>query len=68
MLPEGEMGVSAVTAYQYGYPAFAMIDLAAVALAFQQAQRCQQAIDLVGAGIHIARSARPLMGVRWEDG
>jgi ubiquinone biosynthesis protein Coq4 len=68
MLPEGEMGVTAVLAYQYGYPAFAMIDLTAVALAFQQAQGFQQAVDLVGAGIQIARSARPLMGVRWEDG
>ena len=68
MLPEGEMGVTAVLAYQYGYPAFAMIDLTAVALAFQQAQGFQQAIDLVSAGIQIARSARPLMGIRWEDG
>jgi ubiquinone biosynthesis protein Coq4 len=39
-----------------------------VALAFQQAQGFQQAIDLVSAGIQIARSARPLMGIRWEDG
>jgi len=37
MVGGGELGVIGVTAYQYGYPAFAMIDLTAVALAFQQA-------------------------------
>ena len=68
MLPEGELGVTGVTAYQYGYPAFAMIGLTAVALAFQQAQGFQQAIDLVAAGIRIARACKPLMGTRWEDG
>ena len=64
----GELGVIGVTAYQYGYPAFAMIDLTAVALAFQQAHGFQHAIDLVGAGMQMARVCKPLMGTRWEDG
>ncbi|HXJ81130.1 MAG TPA: Coq4 family protein [Candidatus Methylomirabilis sp.] len=68
MVGGGELGVIGVTAYQYGYPAFAMIDLTAVALAFQQAHGFQQAIDFVGAGIQMARACKPLMGARWEDG
>src|SRR5262249_29243012 len=68
MLPEGEMGVTAVTAYQYGYPAFAMIDLTAVALAFQQAQGFQQAIDLASVESQAAGAPRPLRGRRGEDG
>jgi len=68
MVGGGELGVIGVTAYQYGYPAFAMIDLTAVALAFQQAHGFQQAIDFVGAGIQIARACKPLMGTRWEGG
>jgi ubiquinone biosynthesis protein COQ4 len=68
MVGGGELGVIAVTAYQYGYPAFATIDLTAVALAFHQAQGFQQAIDFVGVGVQIARACKPLMGTRWEDG
>lgn len=64
----GELGVIGVTAYQFGYPAFALIDLTAIALAFQQAQGFQNALDLVGMGMNMGHRCKPLLGVKWEDG
>jgi ubiquinone biosynthesis protein COQ4 len=64
----GELGVIGVTAYQYGYPAFALIDLTAIALAFKQAQGFQRAIDLVGQGMKMGHDCKALMGVKWEEG
>jgi ubiquinone biosynthesis protein Coq4 len=64
----GELGVIGVTAYQYGYPAFALIDLTAIALAFRQAQGFQRAIDLVGQGMRMGHECKPLMGIKWEEG
>ena len=68
MVGGSERAVIGITTYQYGYPAFAMIDLTAVALAFQQAHGFQEAIDFVGAGMLIARPCKRLRGLRWEDG
>jgi ubiquinone biosynthesis protein COQ4 len=68
MLNGGELGVIGVTAYQYAYPAFAIIDLTAIALAFRQAQGFQHAIDLVGQGMKMGHDCKPLLGVKWEEG
>jgi ubiquinone biosynthesis protein COQ4 len=55
----GEVGVIAVGAYQFGYPAYVLIDLAAMALTFQQGEGFQNAIDDVGRGLMMGHSCKP---------
>lgn len=64
----GELAVIAVSGYQFGYPAFNMIDLTAIALAFRKSEGFRQSIDLVAAGIKTARAAKNFAGIKWEDG
>jgi ubiquinone biosynthesis protein Coq4 len=64
----GEAGVIGVTAYQFGYPAFVLIDLAAMALTFHQAQGFHDAFTDVGRGMKMGHECKPLLGVKWEEG
>jgi ubiquinone biosynthesis protein Coq4 len=64
----GETGVIAVSAYQFGYPAYLLIDLAAMALSIHQAGAFQQTFDWVGVGMKLGRDCRPLAGIKWEEG
>jgi ubiquinone biosynthesis protein Coq4 len=64
----GELGVIAVTALQYGYPAFMTLDLGAIALSMMRVEGWADEVYSVEAGWKVARQAKPLMGVRWEEG
>ena len=68
MIGPGELGVIAVTALQYGYPAFMTIDLGAIALSMLRVEGWGQHIHYVRAGWDMAERTKPLMGVRWEEG
>ncbi len=68
MKPSGEAGVIGVTAYQYGYPAFVLIDLAGMALTFMQAQGFAGQFTDVGRGMKMGHECKPLLGVKWEEG
>ncbi|BAY15840.1 hypothetical protein NIES21_16610 [Anabaenopsis circularis NIES-21] len=71
----GELGVISVTVGQIGYPAFTFIDLVGSLLAFM-ANQAREGIDspleynfdLVSQGIRIARQAKPLFPVKFEEG
>lgn len=67
MIGPGELGVIAVTALQYGYPAFMTIDLGAIALSMLRVEGWGQHIHFVRAGWDMAERIKPLMGVRWEE-
>jgi ubiquinone biosynthesis protein COQ4 len=64
----GEAGVIGVTAYQFGYPAFVLIDLAAMALTFHHAQGFHTALNDVGRGMMMGHACKPLLAVKWEEG
>jgi ubiquinone biosynthesis protein COQ4 len=64
----GERGVIGVTAYQFGYPAFVLIDLTAMALTFHRAEGFQTALDDVGRGMLMGHNCKPLLAVKWEEG
>jgi ubiquinone biosynthesis protein Coq4 len=64
----GERGVIGVTAYRFGYPAFALIDLANMALTFHRAEGFQDALDDVGRGMLMGHACKPLLAVKWEEG
>lgn len=68
MIGPGELGVIAITALQYGYPAFMTIDLGAIALSMLRVEGCGQQVHSVRAGWDMAERIKPLMGVRWEEG
>jgi len=68
MIGPGELGVIAITALQYGYPAFMTIDLGAITLSMLRVEGWGQAIHNVRVGWDMADRAKPLMGVRWEEG
>jgi ubiquinone biosynthesis protein COQ4 len=68
MKPSGEAGVIGLTAYQYGYPAFVLIDLAGMALTFMQAQGFQSQFTDVGRGMKMGHECAPLLGIKWEEG
>jgi ubiquinone biosynthesis protein COQ4 len=68
MIGPGELGVIAITALQYGYPAFMTIDLGAIALSMMRVEGWGQQIHSVRAGWDMADRIKPLMGVRWEEG
>src|SRR6266567_2138517 len=64
----GELGVIAITALQYGYPAFMTIDLGAIALSMLRVDGWSNQVRYVRSGWDMAERITPLMGVRWEDG
>ena len=68
MIGPGELGVIAITALQYGYPAFMTLDLGAIALSMMRVEGWGQQVAHVRAGWEMADRIKPLMGVRWEDG
>lgn len=68
MIGPGELGVIAITALQYGYPAFMTLDLGAIALSMIRVEGWGQHVNWVRRGWEMAEQIKPLMGVRWEDG
>jgi ubiquinone biosynthesis protein COQ4 len=68
MIGPGELGVIAITALQYGYPAFMTIDLGAIALSMLRVEGWGQQVHSVRAGWDMAERIKPLMGIRWEEG
>jgi ubiquinone biosynthesis protein Coq4 len=71
----GEFGVISVTVGQIGYPAFTLIDLIGSLLSFMANQAPQgfnshleYNFDLASRGIHIARQAKPLFPIKFEEG
>jgi len=68
MIGPGELGVIAINALQYGYPAFMTLDLGAMALSMMRVEGWGQHIHYVRTGWDMADRIKPLMGVRWEDG
>jgi ubiquinone biosynthesis protein Coq4 len=68
MIGPGELGVIAITALQYGYPAFMTLDLGAMALSMMRVEGWGQHVRYVRAGWDMADRIKPLMGVRWEEG
>jgi ubiquinone biosynthesis protein COQ4 len=68
MIGPGELGVIAINALQYGYPAFMTIDLGAMALSMMRVEGWGEHIRYVRTGWEMADRIKPLMGVRWEEG
>jgi ubiquinone biosynthesis protein Coq4 len=68
MIGPGELGVIAITALQYGYPAFMTLDLGAIALSMMRVEGWGDQVHHVRAGWDMADRIKPLMGVRWEEG
>jgi ubiquinone biosynthesis protein Coq4 len=68
MIGPGELGVIAITALQYGYPAFMTLDLGAIALSMMRVEGWGQHVAWVRRGWEMAEQIKPLMGVRWEEG
>src|SRR5262245_6833586 len=68
MIGPGELGVIAITALQYGYPAFMTLDLGAIALSMMRVEGWGDQVHHVRAGWDMADRIKPLLGVRWEDG
>jgi ubiquinone biosynthesis protein COQ4 len=71
----GELGVISVTIGQIQYPAFVLIDLISGLLIYLSGKEkegienyMRYSFDLVFQGIQIARQAKPLFGVKWEEG
>jgi ubiquinone biosynthesis protein COQ4 len=68
MLNGGETGVVAINAYQYSYPAFVLIELGAMALLFHAgSESFTERVDIIGKGVQMARTIKPMMGIRWEE-
>ena len=67
MIGPGDLGVIAITALQYGYPAFMTIDLGAIALSMMRVEGWGDQVSWVRRGWEMADRIKPLMGVRWED-
>lgn len=67
MIGPGELGVIAITALQYGYPAFMTIDLGAIALSMMRVEGWGQHAGWVRTGWDMADRIKPLMGMRWEE-
>jgi ubiquinone biosynthesis protein COQ4 len=68
MIGPGELGVIAITALQYGYPAFMTLDLGAIALGMLRVEGWGNQVRYVSRGWEMAERIKPLMGVRWEEG
>ena len=58
MIGPGELGVVAITALQYGYPAFMTIDLGAIALSMMRVEGWGEQIHSVRAGCNTAEPIR----------
>jgi ubiquinone biosynthesis protein COQ4 len=67
MIGPGELGVIAITALQYGYPAFMTLDLGAIALSMMRVEGWGDHVRYVRTGWEMADRIKPLMGVRWEE-
>jgi ubiquinone biosynthesis protein COQ4 len=63
----GEQGVIAITALQYGYPAFMTIDLGVIALSMLRFDGWSDQVRYVRCGWDMGEHITPLLGVRWED-
>jgi ubiquinone biosynthesis protein Coq4 len=68
MLGPGELGVIAITALQYGYPAYMTLDLGAIALSMLRVEGWGNHVHYVRTGWDMAERIKPLMGVKWEEG
>jgi ubiquinone biosynthesis protein COQ4 len=68
MIGPGELGVIAITALHYGYPAFMTLDLGAIALGMLRVEGWGNQVRYVSRGWEMAERIKPLMGVRWEEG
>jgi len=68
MIGPGELGVIAITALQYGYPALMTLDLGAIALSMMRVEGWGDHVRYVRTGWEMADRIKPLMGVRWEEG
>ena len=66
MIGPGELGVIAINALRYGYPAFMTIDLGAMALSMMRVEGWGEHIRYVRTGWEMADRIEPLMGVRWR--
>ena len=62
----GQLGVIAITALQYGYPAFMTLDLGAIALSMMRVEGWGQQVAYVRTGWDMAERIKPLGGVRWD--
>jgi ubiquinone biosynthesis protein COQ4 len=67
MIGPGELGVIAINALQFGYPAFMTLDLGAIALSMMRVEGWGDQARWVRAGWDMADRIKPLMGVRFED-
>lgn len=67
MIGPGELGVIAINALQFGYPAFMTLDLGAIALSMLRVEGWGDQVRYVRAGWDMAERITPLLGVRWED-
>jgi ubiquinone biosynthesis protein COQ4 len=68
MLNGGEAGVVAINALQYSYPAFVLIELGGMGLLFHAgAEGFQERVDIISKGAQMARTIKPMMGIRWEE-
>jgi ubiquinone biosynthesis protein COQ4 len=68
MTGAGELGVIAITALQYGYPAFMTLDRGVIALSMLRVDGWSDQLSYVRSGWDKSERITPLMGVRWEDG
>ena len=67
--PEGERGVLAITAVQIGFPAYVLLNGAAVLGSFRfQTERLEGLSQAIAHGQTIARQASCLVLARWEEG
>lgn len=65
----GNLGAMAITACQFGYPAFVLLDVAALRLCLHRARNFPWSGEFVASGTRLARvGAQPLLGKRWEEG
>lgn len=72
----GEFGVISVTVGQICYPGFTLINLIGLLLSFFSTEETREGIDvsleydfdLISQGMKIARQAKPLFPVKWEEG
>lgn len=71
----GELGVISITVGQIGYPAFILIDLLGSLLAYLTDDKSpgiddqlEYNFDIVSARIRMARQAKPLFPIKWEEG
>ncbi len=71
----GELGVISVTSYQIGYSPFILMSLLGSLLSFITDTKnpgvdnqLEYNFDILSAGIQMARQAKPLFPIKWEEG